>query len=165
MKSWNQRSREEARLFNPSFLGTLVWATAVGYKATASSSLPVALAYVSLPISLHKPTREGLPRSIRTSLATWLLENSYFRVGFAGRARALAPYVREGLLFGSTHGLVSLAPDMGLLAAPRPTALPAYLRQATDEVRQCLKRSEFVGKWFGTAGTAETVMALWGVTP
>ena len=40
-----------------------------------------------------------------------------------------------------------------------------FERDATDEVRACIKKAEFVGKWFALSGDYTTVMALWGVAP
>jgi hypothetical protein len=37
--------------------------------------------------------------------------------------------------------------------------------QASDEVRECAKRAEFVGKWLAQTGSAPTVLALLGVRP
>lgn len=165
MSSPAERSREEAYLLNPSFLSILVWSTTTGYKEAIGNGLPFELAFVALPVSLHKPTREALPRSIRTSLAAWLEENTYFRVGFAERANGLAPFVREAVLFGSTHGLVAITEGGQLLASPRASSLARYLQEATEEVRDCIKRAEFIGRWFGATGTTTTIMSLWGIAP
>ena len=126
MTIWTERSREEAFLLNPSFLALLVWSTTVGYREVTGTGLPYELAFLALPISLHRHTREALPRGIQTSLAAWLQENTYFRVGFSERAKALAPFVREGVLFGSTHGLLAIDNGGEIEAAPRPRRLTRY---------------------------------------
>jgi hypothetical protein len=165
MSAWTDRSREEAHLFNPGFLSLLVWSTVAGYREVTGEGLPFELVFVALPLSLHKPTREALPVNPRTSLATWLERNAYFRVGFAERAKGLALFTREAILFASTHGLLAPVEGGRLLSSPRPRTLSPYLRGATEEVRDCVKRAEFVGRWFGTAGTPTTIMDLWGVAP
>jgi hypothetical protein len=164
VSSWSDQSPEEARLFNPGFVGLLVWSTATGYTEAAGEGLPFELAFIAMPVSLHRPTRQALPRTPRTSLAAWLEENTSFRVAFADRAKGLAPFVREGILFASTHNLVAFGEDGKLRSSP-PRNLALYLREATEEVRDCVKRAEFVGRWFGAAGMPVTVMALWGVAP
>jgi hypothetical protein len=40
-----------------------------------------------------------------------------------------------------------------------------FEREASDEVKACIKRAAFLGKWFALSGDYTTVMALWGVTP
>jgi Family of unknown function (DUF6521) len=165
MSAWTDRSREEACLFNPSFLGLLVWSSVAGYHEATELGLPFELAFLALPLSLHKPTREALPRATRTSLAAWLESNAVFRVGFRERASALAPFVREAILFALTHNLVAAGERGQLRPFPRPRTLSRYLDQSTAEVHDCAKKAEFIGRWFGTAGTSTTIMTLWGVAP
>jgi hypothetical protein len=98
-------------------------------------------------------------------MPAWIEENTYFRVGFAERACSLAPFVREALLFGAVHGLFAFDDQHRVVPAPKPGALNGYLRTATDEVRECVKKAEFVGRWLAASGSVETTMALWGVKP
>lgn len=160
-----ERPQEEAYLFNPAFLGLVLWSTGTGYREQTGKGIPFELAFVALPLSLHKGTREALPHSIRTSLAAWLEGNTDLRVGFPERARGLAPFVREAILFGSAHGLLAVDERGQLLAPPMQHPLKHYLSEATEEVRNCILRAEFVGRWFGVSGTGTTIMSLWGVTP
>jgi hypothetical protein len=39
------------------------------------------------------------------------------------------------------------------------------IQKLADEARECAMRARFVGKWFAASGTADTVMAFWGVRP
>ncbi len=164
MMLWPERPEEEARLLNPAFLGLLVRSAAAGYKETSGKGIPMELAFVALPVTLHKTTREALPRSVRTSLATWLMASPQCRIGFAERARGLAPFVREAILFGAAHGLLDVADGGQLVPCSRLEEMAAYLHTATDEARECVRRAEFLGRWFGGAGTPATILALWGVT-
>ena len=162
--TWSDRPLEQARLLNPAFLGLLTWSCAKGYSSVDASGLPYALAFVSMPVVLHKHTREMLPKSTRTSLAAWLGENTQVQVGFADRARALVPLVKEGILFASSGKVVSMA-EGRIKAAKRPRSMAKFEREATDEVNSCVKKAGFLGKWFANAGDYTTVMALWGVAP
>lgn len=161
---WIERPPEQARLFNPAFVAATVWSCARGYASAQDGGLPYALAFVGAPIALHKATREELPRSTRTSMASWLAENPRALVGFADRARALVPLVKEGILFGSSGQMLTLD-DARLEAADRPRSMARFEREATDEVKACVKKAEFVGKWFAGSGDYTTIMALWGVAP
>ena len=165
MTVWAARSREEAYLLNPSFCALIAWSSSVGYRGDGSSGMSYVLAFVAVPLTLHKPTREALPRSVRTSMPAWIEENTYFRVGFAERARSLAPFVREALLFGAVHGLFAFDDEHRIVPARRPRALSGYLREGTDEVKECVKKAEFIGRWLAASGSVETSLALWGVKP
>jgi len=161
---WAERPPEQARLLNPAFIGATVWSCARGYASAHNQGLPYPLAYVAVPIVLHKTTREALPRSTRTSIASWLSDNTRAQVGFADRARALVPLVKEAILFASNGAMLSLT-DARLVAADRPRSMARFEREASDEVKSCIKKAEFVGKWFVGSGDYATVMALWGIAP
>jgi len=162
---WAVRPTEEAYLLNPSFCALIAWSSALGYRRNGNDRMPYVLPFVSVPLTLHKPTRQALPRNVRTSMPAWIEENTYFRVGFAERARSLAPFVRDALLFGAVHGLFAFDDEHRLVPAPKPRALSGYLREATDEVEECVKKAKFVGRWLAASGSVETTMALWGVKP
>jgi len=161
---WIERPPEQARLLNPAFIGATIWSCARGYVGIDERGLPYALAFVAVPIVLHKATREDLPSTTRTSMASWLGENPRALVGFADRARALVPLVKEAILFASNGAMVSFH-EGRLIAADRPRSMAGFEREATDEVKACIKKAELVGKWFARSGDYTTVAALWGVAP
>ena len=94
MKTWLARSKEEAYLFNPAFCCITLSVAMRGYASVRDGGLPFRLAFMLLPIVLHKPTRESLPRDTRTSMAAWLQANSEARVLFYERLVSLKPHTR-----------------------------------------------------------------------
>lgn len=166
MMRWEERAIEERALLNPSFCGVLLWHASAGYRAmTSGSPLPLELSFLVLPLVLHRETREALPKGVTTSLAVWLEENALTRARFPERARSLVPFTREALLLGGAHGMLLVSPSGVVEGGDWKKKISAELKAASDEVRSCAKRSEFVGRWFAAAGTPATVMALWGVRP
>ena len=161
---WAERSLEQARLLNPAFLGTLLWSCARAYASTVNENQPYAVSFLLAPVVLHKSTRESLPTTTRTSLVAWLGDNARVLVGFPERARSLVPSIKEAILFACNGGLLQVQ-DARLVAGSRPRTMVQFERDATDEVRACIKKAEFVGKWFALSGDYTTVMALWGVAP
>lgn len=97
-------------------------------------------------------------------MASWLNDQPHALVGFADRARALVPLVKEGLLFTSNMQMLRFH-EACLSAASRPRSFVQFERIATEEVKACIKKAEFVGKWFAGSGDYTTIMALWGVSP
>ncbi|WP_295434279.1 three component ABC system middle component [uncultured Thiodictyon sp.] len=164
LRPWSQRPVEEARLLNPAFLAVLTWACARGYGEDDGNGVPFPLLFVALPVVLHKATRQDLPRTVSTPLAAWLADRPEVQVRFAERALALVPLVKEGILFGTNGQLLQMSSPR-ILAASRPRAMTGFLKEATAEVAECVKKTEFVGKWFAHSGEYSTVMALWGMTP
>lgn len=160
MKAWVDQPKEEAFLLNPPFCGLLLAAAVSEYGPMA-----VPLAFLVLPTVLHKRTRNALPRTIRTTFATWIQEHAEYRVLFAERTTSLKPHTRRGLVFAMNQDWL-MSDSEGRLAATEDRNL---YRQGTrvldDEAQECLKKAHFVGRWFGRAGSPSTVMALWGVRP
>jgi hypothetical protein len=164
---WRDQAVEQARLLNPAFLGALVMEAARGYEAEfgGAHELPYVLAFVALPLVLHKSTRDALPRQISTSVAAWVVEHPEAQVGFPERAAALVPLAKDAILLASRNGLLGLE-GTRLKATGSKRSVAAYSKGCqSPEVQACLKKAMFLGRWFALAGEATTVMALWGVRP
>jgi hypothetical protein len=165
MKTWFSRPKEEAYLFNPAFCCNTLSAAIQNYTSVRNEGIPFSLAFMFLPIVLHKPTRESLPPNTRTSMAAWLLENAEARVLFYERLVSLKPHTREAIQFGMLHAWIVLR-NGGLLETTLSNAeVTRTTRALSDEARECVMRARFVGKWFAEAGETHTAMAFWGVRP
>ena len=81
------------------------------------------------------------------------------------RATSLRAFTRESLIFGGSHGLLLFALDGVRANADMKKRVTAALMATSDEVDECAKRAEFLGRWFERAGGPETVMTLLGVRP
>lgn len=57
------RLSELELVYNPVLGAFLIWRTAQGYFSEVSHGLPVPLAYLTLPIALHKGSRDTLTRT------------------------------------------------------------------------------------------------------
>lgn len=165
MTPWAQRSREERALLNPAFCASLLWHAARGHADTGSDALSFDESFLILPFVLHRNTRDALPRDTRTSLAVWLNDTPLARGRIVSRSRLLVEFTKEGVMFGGVHGLVRL--EEGRIYADMiwKRSVMRALKESSDEVRECARRAEFVGKWFALAGSAPTVLALMGVRP
>jgi ABC-three component (ABC-3C) system Middle Component 3 len=128
----------------------------------SGEGLPFPLIFLAAPAALHAETRRALPTSIRTSLTAWALQHPYLRESLGVRARAVAPAVREGLLFAVKGGGASIDDEGRIesLTQRRPRR-PVD----SDEVQLILSRAKFVGRWFAHAGDVATIYAIWGVRP
>lgn len=165
MNSWAERPSEVANLMNPWFCGLLLRNSAEGYASEIEGGLPFELSFLVLPVIMHKRTREALPRGVATSMVAWNSENAAILVGMAERARTMARPTREAIIVSSAQGLLAVGPEGALRSAGKPLKLSKYTKETTDEVRECLNRAGFFGRWLATGGTPRTVLALWGLRP
>lgn len=158
---FDQRPREAAALLNPAFVALLLSHAARQHHDQAEKAMAWQLAFLVPPLVLHEPTRRGLPRSVSTSLLTWVQREPLLRAGFPQRARALTPTVREALRFGVRVRALHFE-ESGLLASRPPRSPPA---DATAELRDCVARARLVGRWFAALGDPATIMLILGVSP
>ena len=159
---WSRRPAEVRSLLNPAFCSLLLRRAAQGYSSKGNGGLPIALAFLILPVVLHKRTREAMPGTARSRMHVWMRENPSIRLGFADRATALVPFAREALLFGLTHSSLRLASG-GALEAGRVG--DAFRSPAGREVRACMDAAFLFGKLLAAAGDAGTILSAWGVRP
>lgn len=166
MQPWSNRPVEEANLFNPAFCATVLATAVHEYARKANKPLPYALIFLVLPIVLHQATREALPHSTITSLLPWIQANRDRLVNFAQRVCRLRPISREALLFGIQHSTLAIDSDGSVVIGSKRQA-PTEKRTElyTAEVRDCIDRAGFIGRWFAAAGTIATIYAAWGISP
>jgi hypothetical protein len=165
MIAWTNRTLEERTLLNPAFCSTLLWNAAKGREAAGKSLLSIEEAFVVLPFVLPTSTREALPRAVSTSLPVWVADNPIEQRRIAERAKALLPFTRTALIFGATHGLLVFEGTRIKPSLYAKKLIGKTLRQASDEVRICVSKAEFVGRWFDKTGSSSTVLGLLGVRP
>jgi hypothetical protein len=166
MQAWQQRVVEEANLFNPAFCAVLLAKAAEEYTKKTEQPLPFPLAFLVLPVVLHRGTRAALPHSTISLLLSWVQDHREQLVNFSGRVHALQDITREALLFGVQHETLAVAGSGGIdVGARRQSATERRTPLFTDEARECVDRAGFMGRWFAAAGTPATIYSAWGITP
>ncbi len=168
MSAWGERPTEVANLLNPAFVGVLLRKAVEGYVEEADNGLPFELAFLILPLCLHPETVSRLPaRAASTPLHTWLLreENRDVLVSFGKRVSALVPFTREALVFAGQRGVIVFDDAGRLRAGDAPLRGITTYPNTSDDIKQAVRRAEFVGRWFALAGTTATIFSLLGVRP
>lgn len=158
---WTERPEQSAAILNPAILAAVIAWCARRYQNELKSPMPWELAFLAAPFVLHRTTRESLPKTTRTHFSVWVNDNAGVLAGFAGRARAFAPYVREGVRHGCRIGLLNIGDD-GLVTA----TIPAKAKPVKDSEQDDIVRAAgILGVWFARAGASANVYIQLGVTP
>ena len=165
MKPWIERTREEAHLLNPAFCCVTITSACAGYGEPSDQPLPFGLAFMVLPIILHKHTRESLPRNIRTSIPAWLQEHAEARLGFHERLMALQPHTREAIRYGLAFDWIAMGNSGGVRCAATNASINRTIQSLDGDAHDCVSRARFLGRWLGKTASTETTMALWGIRP
>lgn len=162
--AWAERPAEEARLFNPAFCGELIGRAVCEHHRTRQAALSMATAFLVLPLTLHRPTREALPGRANTAFAGWVAEHAALLAELPERARRLRPVSREALLFALSHQLLALAGGE-LVPGAEPIRLNARIAISTDEVNAARNAAGLLGRWFAGQGTQTAILQGMGIAP
>ena len=110
MIEWSSRPPEYRALLNPAFVATIAHDVVAGYELESDRGLPFLLTFLGVPLVLHAPTRDGLPRVVTTSIPAHLLARPDLRVHLPPVAAELVDVVREGVRFGAATAPFDFSP-------------------------------------------------------
>lgn len=161
---WSERPTEEAALFNPAYCGELIARCTTEYEAARAASLPLSLAFLVLPLTLHAPTREVLPGRSNATLVTWAAERGPQIADLPDRALALRPATREAIMFAVQHEALAID-SAGLRLGARPFRLSAKRPEATRDAEASRRAAGLLGRWFANQGGAGLVLQAVGLRP
>lgn len=165
MTSWENRPQEERALLNPAFCASLLWRAARARKVSSLRALAFEESFLVLPLILASSTRDLLPSRLSTSLPVWLENNPLEQRRLIQRSRILVPFTKTALLFASTRAFLRIEDGLVLAVEKWTPEIRRFERDATEEIRKCSQKADFVSKWFASAGDAATVLALMGTRP
>lgn len=157
-------SSEEVALFNPAYISRILNSAVTDYEKAIDRAMPVELAFLAVPLVLHKPTRDNLPTNASSQMHAWIREHPRQVAGVDKRVVGMRPFVGMGIRFGLLHGvLTSSGRRIGAGAVKRRPRGHVELESA--EVQTCLRMAAFLGRWFARQPDDATVLALWGLRP
>ena len=166
LDAWEWRPAEEANLFNPAFVGSLIYEFAKEFQRGKPHGVPLTYVPLALAIALHRPTRDRLPSSTVTSLYEWVQDNEDLLIGLHERVTGLLPYVREAIRFAMQQRTIQFGEGHFIQVGEATAHFPApFLRDTTTEVSDAIKRSHFIARWFLKSGSEISILASWGVRP
>lgn len=165
MLNWENRNKEISYLFNPSFCGLLIGLSANAYYKSSNKKLPLILAYLILPLVLKQNIRKCLPRSIATSVLSWIDNFSELKFSHFENIKNLKPIVNESLLFGLRSGILKYEDSCIVSNIEIKGTLKKYYNRSNEEIKECMHAAEFIGRWFGLLGMPSLLLSLFGVKP
>jgi hypothetical protein len=161
MDVWDKRVPEIAYLLNPAFCSSVIYHVILEYQRKAKSGFPFTLTYLILPIVLHKSTRERI--TSRTNMVVWIQKYPDVLIGFPGRAKSLVPFSNESVEFLLQRSILEL--EHNELSIARTISKAKIDAIADQEILDCYKKAEHVGRWFAQMRAEENIYAAWGVKP
>ena len=87
-------------------------------------------------------------------------------VGLHSRVTGLLPYLREGIQFSMYKRTLQMGQGHFLQLGDTKAHFPInYLNEATPDVAEVIKRTQFLARWFVKSGSEPSILACWGVRP
>lgn len=166
MKAWQDRPAEVANLLNPAFCGRILFHCVKGYNQESPEfPMPYSIVFLVLPLVLHRHTRETIKGTTR-HFHVWLNRSQQIKIGLAARARSLVPHTREALmLLQQTHTIAIRSSDAALLIENELRRMRRRRFPASDETKDCLKKSQTLGKLLARTNSPATIYASLGLKP
>lgn len=160
---WQKRPPEIAHLLNPAFCSIVLKESVYGYQRESGNNMPFVLAFLVLPLILHRPTRDVLPRSVATKFHSWIHSNQSILVGFHDRTRSLVNFTKEAI-YWSMHSGILIVDDNGGLFTPKVKTKTFNFPESSD-AESCIKNAYFLGRWLTRSGEPSTIYAILGIKP
>lgn len=165
-KHWLERPPEEAFLFNPAFLSSVMCDFAREFEKAKGESTPVTLVYLSVAISLHRKTRQRFPHSTVTSLYEWIQNNEDVLVDLPRRARGLLPFLKEALMFSLHQEALKFDVGHQVTAGKNKAHFTlGFLDSVTEDFNEVVVGTRFLARWFAKSGSEASILSSWGMRP
>lgn len=168
---WEDRSDEIRSLFNPAFCSLLLIRVTKEFVATRRKDgqtvegLPFSLACLVLPIILTGTIRSEFPKSTRTSFLGWLQDSPELLIGFGERVRAFLDITRESIRFACAAGFLAIDENGRIVGVARKPQGIGNVSTGSDEVQDCFKRSDELGRQLSRMPNATVVYQALRIRP
>jgi len=160
-----QYSPEEVNLFNPAYVGIILYQAIREYQEKKQTGFHCALPYIVAPLSISPVYLRILPKSIATPIAGWVAENEGEMIGFEKIVLAYAAIVNSATAFLLENQAISLNEDgLYFLTDTSFPKKPSYIIK-NDIFKNSFLASGLLGRWLSEAANVESVYAQLGIRP
>ena len=143
------RVPEAVALFNVVFTSELLLNATWSKAQAGGGGLDWPTAFLILPLTLHPPTRESLPRQRRITLARWAVKQTDLLADMENRVVNMSQPTRRAIRHGLRTGRLGIDGST-LVAMKRPKAPAA---DWPDEIRSSVRAARLCGEWFNVTET------------
>lgn len=158
-------SPEEVNLYNPAYVGIVLYQAIREYQENSQSGFHCGLTYIVAPMSMSPRYSRILPASVATPIVGWVAEHEGELIGLASVVSAYADIVNSAIAFLLEHEAI-LLDDEGRYCLTSTTfpKRPNYVIKNT-KFKDSFLAAGLLGRWFSEAPTVESVYAQLGIRP
>ncbi|HDS1200849.1 TPA: hypothetical protein QD004_000096 [Shewanella algae] len=161
----SELSKEEANLYNPAYIGVILYQAIRECSKQNQQGLHCSLLYLIAPLSLSGRYSSVLPATVSTPLAGWAADFEGHLVGFANSVSAYIDVVNMAIVFLLEKEAISLS-ENGFFLINNETLpkLPAMVNK-NEAFKRAFLGAGFLGRWFGQSPSVEAIYTHLGVMP
>lgn len=160
-----QYSSEEKNLYNPAYVGTLLYQVIREHQKKKPSGFHCGLTYIVAPLALSPKYLKILPVTVGTPIAGWVAEHEGELIGFAGVISAYVEIVNSAIAFLLEHGLIVLDENGKYFLTHTTLPLRPEYVNSNNRFKDSYLAAGLLGRWFSEASTVESVYAQLGLRP
>ena len=158
-------SSEEQNLYNPAYVGTILYHGIRESQGKNAIGLHCTLPYLLAPLALSHRYSQLRPTQITTPLAGWVSDNEGSLVGFSESVSAFIDLTNSALFFLLEQGAIVLGDDgFYRVENDRLAKQPAKVNN-NPEFKHGFQSAGFFGRWFACAASSEVIYSQLGVAP
>lgn len=166
LKNWLDRPREEAYVFNPAFIASLMCDFVLEYQKAKNNGCPLTFVFLAPTLSLHRATRTRLPNTTVTAMYEWVQNNEDVLIDLQRRSKALLPLLQEASAFGLHQEIVMFTNGHHLkTGAQKGHFVPSLLENVSTEMKEIISTTRFLARWFAKSGSEASILSSWSMRP
>ncbi|MCO7204819.1 three component ABC system middle component [Pseudoalteromonas sp. CnMc7-37] len=162
---FSKLTQDEFNLHNPSYCGFLIYSIIREYGSIDKNGMNPALLYLCLPIVLTKSISSQLPRTSKTSLVAWLVENEGQFVNFSNKVTSYFEITQNAFDFLYENHLLGLTDNNDVVAIESSLAKSPAIFNRSEAMKLQLKASKLMGRWLAVSPNAATIYSVLGIRP
>lgn len=158
-------SQEERNLYNPAYIGAILYHSIRECQENNPKGLHCTLAYIVIPLAVSNRYSEILPKTVSSPIAGWMADHEGNLIGFSESVNAFIDIVNSAIVFLLERKAVALSEDgFFSIEVDHLPRLPALVSN-NKYFKHAFLSGGFVGRWFSEVSSVETIYAHLGVRP
>ncbi|MDE1462425.1 three component ABC system middle component [Spartinivicinus poritis] len=160
-----QYSEEEVGLYNPAYIGFILYSCIREYVENKVEGMHCALPFVVVPMAMSNTISHRLPKQYSTSISSWVTKNEGVLIDLVEQAESYIPIVQSACSFLLHKELITMKKSGTLLLKDSKLSKIPSLFNKSVHMKNSLRASRFLGKWFSHAPTTEIIFIQLGIRP
>ncbi|MEQ3657819.1 MAG: three component ABC system middle component [Glaciecola sp.] len=158
-------SDEELGLLNPAYVGFLLYSSLLEFEAFKKEGMNCALPFIAMPMAMNKQISTCLPTTVKTTIGAWVASNEGALASLHSQAESYNNVVKSSISFLLDRNVISICKNGNLRLENKSLVNNPVLFTKSADMKEALKASRMIGRWFSHAPSVETIFAQLGVRP